>query len=167
MTARTKITYTSTSGDLEEFHHHFDTALGRIRAAAGVLHPFYVDGQAVQTREEPLVDRSPIDTSVILARFAAATPVHVDAAVLAARRAQPAWGRWAWRERIARSGNCENASRNGRPPPDLETKVRRSGNMSSRELSVHSGVQGKMTSNTPATALIRTNRKTETRCNQS
>ena len=53
MTATTKITYTSTSGDLEQFHHHFDTALGRIRAASGALHPFYVDGQAVRTREEP------------------------------------------------------------------------------------------------------------------
>jgi len=89
MTATTKITYTSTSGDLEEFHHHFDTALGTIRAAAGALHPFYIDGQAVQTGEEPLVDRSPIDTSVILARFAAAAPVHVEAAVLAARRVTP------------------------------------------------------------------------------
>jgi hypothetical protein len=39
VTATTKITYTSTSGDLEEFHHHFDTALGRIRAGSGALHP--------------------------------------------------------------------------------------------------------------------------------
>jgi 1-pyrroline-5-carboxylate dehydrogenase len=101
MTATTKITYTSTSGDLEEFHHHFDTALGTIRTAAGALHPFYIDGQAVQTGEEPLVDRSPIDTSVILARFAAAAPVHVEAAVLAARRAQPSWARRPWRERVA------------------------------------------------------------------
>ena len=101
MTATTKITYTSTSGDLEEFHHHFDTALGSIRAAAGAQHPFYVDGQPVQTREEPLVDSSPIDTSVILARFAAAAPVHVEAAVLAARRAQPSWARRPWGERIA------------------------------------------------------------------
>jgi 1-pyrroline-5-carboxylate dehydrogenase len=101
MTATTKITYTSASGDLEEFHHHFDTALGRIRAAAGELHPFYIDGQAVETREEPLVDRSPIDTNVILARFAAAVPVHVEAAVGAARRAQPSWARRPWRERVA------------------------------------------------------------------
>jgi 1-pyrroline-5-carboxylate dehydrogenase len=101
MTATTKITYTSASGDLEEFHHHFDTALGRIRAAAGELHPFYIDGQAVETREEPLVDRSPIDTNVILARFAVAVPVHVEAAVGAARRAQPSWARRPWRERVA------------------------------------------------------------------
>jgi 1-pyrroline-5-carboxylate dehydrogenase len=101
MTATTKITYTSTSGDLEEFHHHFDTALSRIRVASGALHPFYIDGQAVDSDEEPLVDRSPIDTRVILARFAAAAPAHVDAAVRAARRAQPDWARRPWRERIA------------------------------------------------------------------
>lgn len=101
MTATTKITYTSASGDLEEFHHHFDTALGRIRATSGALHPFYIDGEAVQTGEEPLVDRSPIDTNVVLARFAAAAPAHVDAAVLAARRAHPTWARRPWQERVA------------------------------------------------------------------
>jgi 1-pyrroline-5-carboxylate dehydrogenase len=101
MTTTTKITYTSASGDLEEFHHHFDIALTRIRAASGALHPFYVDGQAIQTGGEPLVDRSPIDTSVVLARFAAATPDDVDAAVLAARTAHPTWARRAWQERIA------------------------------------------------------------------
>jgi 1-pyrroline-5-carboxylate dehydrogenase len=100
MTATTKITYTSTSGDLEEFHHHFDTALARIRAGVGALHPFYVDGEAVHTGEEPLLDRSPIDTNVILARFAAASRVHVEGAILAARRAQPAWARRPWQERV-------------------------------------------------------------------
>jgi 1-pyrroline-5-carboxylate dehydrogenase len=100
MTATTKITYTSASGDLEEFHHHFDTALGRIRAASGVLHPFYIGGQPV-TGGEPLVDRSPIDTSLVLARFAAATSAHVDAAVRSARTAQPEWGRRPWTERVA------------------------------------------------------------------
>ena len=73
MTAPTKITYTSASGDLEEFHHHFDTAVARVRAASGQLHPFYIDGGAVvETKEQPLVDRSPIDTAFVLGLFAAA-----------------------------------------------------------------------------------------------
>jgi 1-pyrroline-5-carboxylate dehydrogenase len=100
MTA-TKITYTSASGDLDEFHHRFDVALGRIRDESGRLCPFYVDGKPIQTGEEPLVDISPIDTSIVRARFAAATPEHVDAAVAAARRAQTAWARRPWRERVA------------------------------------------------------------------
>jgi 1-pyrroline-5-carboxylate dehydrogenase len=101
MTATTKITYTSASGDLEEFHHRFDTALGRVQAASGALHPFYIGGQPIETDEEPLVDRSPIDTSLILARFAAATPAHVDAAVRSARMAQPEWARRPWTERVS------------------------------------------------------------------
>jgi 1-pyrroline-5-carboxylate dehydrogenase len=101
MTATTKITYTSASGDLEEFHHRFDGALARIRQDAGRLHPFYIDGEPVESREEPLVDCSPIDTGLVLGRFAAATPGHVDEAVRAARRAQPTWARRSWRDRVA------------------------------------------------------------------
>jgi 1-pyrroline-5-carboxylate dehydrogenase len=101
MTTATKITYTSATGDLNEFHHQFDAALARVRQESGGLHPFYIDDQAVDTREEPLVDRSPIDTNLVLGRFAAATTTHVDAAVQAARRAQPGWARRPWRERVA------------------------------------------------------------------
>ena len=95
MSAPAKITYTSASGDLEEFHHRFDTALDSIRRQAGTLHPFFIGGEPVETREEPLVDRSPIDTGVVLGRFAAATPEHVDRAdALAGRHgSQVAWRR--------------------------------------------------------------------------
>jgi 1-pyrroline-5-carboxylate dehydrogenase len=101
MTASTKITYTSASGDLNEFHRRFDDALTLIRGEAGRLHPFYVDGEAIESPEDPLVDRSPIDTSLVLGRFAAATLSHVDAAVGAARRSQTQWARRPWRERVA------------------------------------------------------------------
>jgi 1-pyrroline-5-carboxylate dehydrogenase len=101
MTTATKITYTSASGDLDEFHNRFDAALARIRQQAGQLHPFFIDGKAIETSEDPLVDRSPIDTSVILGRFHAATREHVDAAVAAARKTQRAWGARAWQERVA------------------------------------------------------------------
>jgi 1-pyrroline-5-carboxylate dehydrogenase len=101
MTTATKITYTSTSGDLEEFHHWFDTALERVRREAGRLHPFYIDGKPVETEEEPLLDRSPINTNIVLGRFAAATAAHVNAAVASARRAQAEWARLPWTERVA------------------------------------------------------------------
>jgi 1-pyrroline-5-carboxylate dehydrogenase len=100
MTAATKITYTSASGDLEEFHHRFDAALDRVRQESGKLHPFYIDGEPVETGYELLVDQSPIDTRFVLGRFATATPAHIDAAVRAARRAQPGWARLPWRERV-------------------------------------------------------------------
>ncbi|MEA2725219.1 MAG: hypothetical protein QOH59_2990 [Gemmatimonadales bacterium] len=101
MSAPAKITYTSASGDLEEFHHHFDAALAGIRHTAGQSHPFYIDGQPVETDSEPLVDRSPVDTGLVLGRFAAATVTHVDAAVAAARRAQRDWARRPWQERLS------------------------------------------------------------------
>ena len=41
MTTATKITYTSATGDLEEFHRLFDAALDRVRAAAGATYPYH------------------------------------------------------------------------------------------------------------------------------
>ena len=101
MAAPTKITYTTTSGDLEDFHRCFDAGLERIRSESGRLHPLHIAGAPVESRLEPLVDRSPIDTSFVLGRFAAATPEHVSAAVRAARQAQPHWARRPWRDRVA------------------------------------------------------------------
>ncbi len=97
----TKITYTSTGGDLEEFHRRFDEGLARARAAAGRRHPFYIDGKPVESKRDPIVDRSPIDTTVVLGTFECAGPEHVDQAVRAAKRAQRGWARLPWRERVA------------------------------------------------------------------
>ncbi|MFL5461258.1 MAG: aldehyde dehydrogenase family protein [Gemmatimonadales bacterium] len=101
MTTATKITYTSASGNLEEFHQRFDAALEAVHREAGRLHPFHIHDAAVETTAEPLEDRSPIDTSLVLGRFSAAGAQHVDSAVKAARRAQREWGRWPWRDRVA------------------------------------------------------------------
>jgi 1-pyrroline-5-carboxylate dehydrogenase len=101
MTAGAKITYTSTSGDLEDFHRRFDAGLASVRAAAGRRHLNWIGGEAVETRGEALEDRSPIDTSVLLGSFASAGPAEVDRAVRAARAAQPGWARRRWQERVA------------------------------------------------------------------
>nr|MBA3556109.1 aldehyde dehydrogenase family protein [Gemmatimonadales bacterium] len=101
MTAGAKITYTSASGDLDEFHRQFDTGLEAVRAAAGGRHLCWIGGQAVETRGDPLDDRSPIDTGFLLGRFATAGLAEVDRAVAAARAAQPDWARRPWRERVA------------------------------------------------------------------
>jgi 1-pyrroline-5-carboxylate dehydrogenase len=101
MSAPAKITYTTASGDLKEFHHRFDVALEAVRSAAGGRHPFYIGGVPVDHGGEPLVDRSPSDTSLVLGRFATATRGDVDCAVAAARRAQPGWARLEWRGRLA------------------------------------------------------------------
>jgi 1-pyrroline-5-carboxylate dehydrogenase len=100
MTAAPKITYTSASGNLEEFHREFDAGLSRIRDQSGQHQPFYVGGSAVENAESPLVDRSPLDTSLVLGYFSAARPSDVDAAVESARRAQRPWARFPWRDRV-------------------------------------------------------------------
>ena len=64
-----KITYTSSNVDLEQFHAMFDEALVRVRGASGKEYPMYIDGKAITTTAEQLVDTSPIDTSRVLAPF--------------------------------------------------------------------------------------------------
>ncbi len=100
MTAGTRITYTSATGDLEEFHRRFDAALAGVRAAAGGRYLCRSGGEGIETGGEPLEDRSPIDTGLLLGRFAVAGPAEVDRAVRAARSAQRDWARRPWRERV-------------------------------------------------------------------
>jgi 1-pyrroline-5-carboxylate dehydrogenase len=96
-----KITYTSTNVDMEGFHRAFDAALAEVRAQAGANHPLFINGAAVErTDREPIADISPIDTSLVLGRFACAGPEQVDQAVKAARGAQRGWERLPWRERV-------------------------------------------------------------------
>ena len=99
--AQFKITYTSANVDLDLFHRLFDEALERVRAECGKDYPLYVGGRAVTSSGELIVDTSPIDTSLVLGRFAAASPAHIDQAVAAARAAQQGWGRRPWQERVA------------------------------------------------------------------
>ena len=96
-----KITYTSANVDWDSFHRHFDDALARVRAQLGRDYPLYIGGEAVPSGGPPIVDASPIDTSVLLGRFATATPEQVGHAVAAAKEAQRAWGHRPWRERVA------------------------------------------------------------------
>jgi 1-pyrroline-5-carboxylate dehydrogenase len=100
MTTATKITYTSTSGDLDDFHRRFDEALAGVRAAAGASYPNVVGGDPVAGRGEPLDDTSPIDTSLLLGRFAAASAADVDLAVRRAKEVGRDWARRPWRERL-------------------------------------------------------------------
>jgi 1-pyrroline-5-carboxylate dehydrogenase len=98
--ASQKITYTSAAADLTAFHQAFDEALRDVRARAGQEHPLWIDGQAVRSSSPPLLDHSPIDTSLLLGRFQAAAPEHVDRAVRAVRASQKVWGALPWQERV-------------------------------------------------------------------
>jgi 1-pyrroline-5-carboxylate dehydrogenase len=95
-----KITYTSANADMTSFHKSFDEALKAVRAKAGAEHPLWIDGKAVKSSSPLLVDTSPIDASLVLGKFAAATPEHVDMAVKAARAIQKRWAALPWQERV-------------------------------------------------------------------
>jgi 1-pyrroline-5-carboxylate dehydrogenase len=100
-TAQQKITYTSANVDMEAFHRAFDAALAEVRQEAGRSYPLYLDGQAVDVPgAAPIVDVSPIDTSLVLGRFASAQASHVDLAIRGAKKAQKAWAALPWQERV-------------------------------------------------------------------
>src|SRR5262249_52588137 len=82
-------------------HRQFDGALAAVRAAAGQRHPCFIAGRPVDTKAEPLIDRSPIDTSFVLGTFACAGIAQVDEAARAAKAAQRGWGGLPWRDRVA------------------------------------------------------------------
>src|SRR5256885_10969687 len=96
-----KVTYTSANVDWELFHRQFDEALARVRAQLGKDYPLYIGRDAVPSGGPPIVDASPIDTSVMLGRFATATPEQVGRAVAAPRAVQRDWARRPWAERVA------------------------------------------------------------------
>ncbi len=96
-----KITYTTKADPavLDAFHGAYDAAIAAIRAEFGREYPLMIGGEEVRSEAAPIVDVSPIDTSVVIGKFQAATAAHVDQAVKAAKAAQRAWGRVPWLER--------------------------------------------------------------------
>ncbi len=96
-----KVTYTSADVDWESFHRQFDEALARIRGQLGRNYPLHIGKEAIASGGPPLLVTSPIDTSVMLGRFATATPEQVGRAVAAAKAAQRAWAHLPWTERVA------------------------------------------------------------------
>lgn len=96
-----KVTYSSAAVDMTQLHRRFDLALVSVRSKMGQGHPLYINGKPVKSTLKPIIDTSPIDRGLVLGRFAAAGPKHVDLAVRAARAAQKDWDRRGWRDRLA------------------------------------------------------------------
>ncbi len=96
---RMKITYATLRADNEELHAGFEAGVERVRARLGASHRNLVDG-AWRGGTGTFEVRSPIDTDILLGQFAMGTPADVDAAVAAARRAQPGWAATPWGERL-------------------------------------------------------------------
>ena len=72
-TSSSKVTYSSTSVDMTEFHRRFDAALADLRGKLGQEHALYIDGEAVRSPLPPVADLAPADNSVVLVKFASAS----------------------------------------------------------------------------------------------
>src|SRR5437762_4929534 len=97
---RIKITYATLRADNEDLHAQFEAALKTTRASLGGHHRNYIDG-AWRDGDGVFEVRSPIDREVLVGTFARATSDDVDAAVAAARAAQPGWAAAPWQDRVA------------------------------------------------------------------
>ncbi|HEX6868459.1 MAG TPA: aldehyde dehydrogenase family protein, partial [Candidatus Limnocylindrales bacterium] len=97
---RIKITYATLRADNEDLHTGFEEAVARVRAGLGDHHRNFVDG-TWRDGDGTFDVRSPIDRDIVLGTFARGTAADVDAAVAAARAAQPAWAATPWPERLA------------------------------------------------------------------
>jgi 1-pyrroline-5-carboxylate dehydrogenase len=96
---RIKITYATLRADNEEMHIGFEEAVTRVMAGLGAHHRNYIGGEWRDAATSFDV-RSPIDHDLVLGTFATGTPADIDAAVAAARQAQPAWAATPWKERL-------------------------------------------------------------------
>lgn len=97
-----KITYSTLSGDqLDELHRALDEAIAKVPADFGREYPLHINGRPIRASEQ-FDDRSPIDTSILIARFQKGTREHVREAISAARSAYPAWAALSWQDRVAK-----------------------------------------------------------------
>ncbi len=95
-----KITYSAVGGNLDEIHASFDEALSSVRARLGERHQLFIDGAPVKGGGAQFVTKTPIDRDITVGEFTSADHAQIDAAVRAAKRAQKAWGKMPWQERV-------------------------------------------------------------------
>jgi 1-pyrroline-5-carboxylate dehydrogenase len=96
---RIKITYATLRADNEELHALYDQGVERARARLGASHANVVDGKE-RAGDGEFDLRSPIDTDILVGRFARGTRQDVRDAIAAARAAQPAWAALGWERRL-------------------------------------------------------------------
>lgn len=85
-----RLTYSSMYDPPEELHERFEQALGLVRAGLGARHALLLDGREWAGAAE--VERtSPIDSNLVLGRFALAGEEQVETAIRSAQAAFPGW----------------------------------------------------------------------------
>jgi 1-pyrroline-5-carboxylate dehydrogenase len=93
-----KITYATMSLDNEEMNAAFEQALEDVKDRLGRDHGVIVAGDERLGRET-FEERSPIDSSLVIGRYAQAIAEDVDDAIAAARAFAPEWEALGWEKR--------------------------------------------------------------------
>ncbi|MBI5878382.1 MAG: aldehyde dehydrogenase family protein [Chloroflexi bacterium] len=96
-----KITYASLGSLGDEFHQRFDAALDTVRGELGRTHALYIGGKARKTKDNLIIDTSPIDTRIVLGQFQRGSRADTVKAIAAARAAYPGWRDLGWAGRVA------------------------------------------------------------------
>ncbi|MDP9343085.1 MAG: aldehyde dehydrogenase family protein [Actinomycetota bacterium] len=95
-----RITYATMTADNEELHQRYDEAVERARGDLGKEHPFFVNGEE-RHGEGFHEERSPIDSEIVVGKFAQGTKQDAKDAIAAARAFAPTWASTPWQERVA------------------------------------------------------------------
>lgn len=95
-----RLTYATMFDPPPALHQRFEAALAEVRGSLGRDHAMHIGGQP-RAAASLFELRSPIDSSLLLGRFALGTAADVDDAVAAARSAGPAWAALPFAQRIA------------------------------------------------------------------
>ncbi|MCL7388287.1 MAG: aldehyde dehydrogenase family protein [Thaumarchaeota archaeon] len=90
----------SQSGLAEDFHRKYEKALEEVSSQLGKHHPLYIGGEPVYSNAGEFVDRSPIDTRIIIGYFQKAQREHVRKAIESAKEGFEYWGYLDWRKRV-------------------------------------------------------------------
>lgn len=94
-----KITYSTMSADNEELNAAFDKAVVDVQPRLGELHGPIVDGETRTGDREIYEEQSPLDSEILVARYAQGTNDDVDDAVSAAEAFAPEWDALGWEAR--------------------------------------------------------------------
>lgn len=93
-----RITYATMSADNEELNTAYEEAVTEVESNLGRTHGLIVNGEERADREL-FEERSPIDSEIVVGRYAQATNDDIDDAVAAAEAFQPEWEETGWEAR--------------------------------------------------------------------
>ena len=95
-----KITYSALNADLTQVHREFDQTLAGMKSELGWSTPSILNGK--EFRSDRIHKKfSPVDQNLLIANYHCAGEAEVNEAYAASKRAQAAWGRTPWEERVA------------------------------------------------------------------